>query len=163
MREHWQKWRLPASIACTALILHAVWLWQPERQLRLHHQHFIAAAEDRDWKEFTGFIDDAFADRWGHDRPAVVRECSEILRQFFALSIKSEIIALKIEREKGEILSTLKLEGNGTPIAQYAMRAVNELNEPFTFEWRRKSWKPWDWRLVRADHPRLRVPDAIDF
>jgi hypothetical protein len=40
----------------------------------------------------------------------------------------------------------------------YARDEVNALREPFTMTWRKKSWKPWDWELIRVEQPELRIP-----
>lgn len=141
-----------ASLALVALALYCLWLWQPERQVLKHQAHFLAAAESRSWTKFASFIDPQFTDRWGHDKIFVVREASEWLRQFFSLTIKSEITDLRMESSRGIVSARLRLEGNGTPLAQMATDEFDEIHEPFVFEWTWKSWKPWDWKLTRADN-----------
>lgn len=147
-------------------VLIALWcfsLWQPERQLLLHHEHFIQAAEGRKWTRFAAFIDERYSDRWGHDKKFLVRESSEVLRQYFALTIQNEVTSSQLVPDGGLVRARLKLDGNGTAIAGYATQAVNQLREPFVFEWKRQSWKPWDWQLVRADNPGLRLQEWRDF
>lgn len=163
MGELWQKYRWSASAAGVAWVLYALWLWQPERQVHLHQKHFVDAAESRNWRRFGAFIDANYADRWGHDKPFVIRETSEVLRQFFVLTIQREDDAADAGNGSGTISQRLKLEGDGTPIAQYAMRAVNSVATPFVFEWRQKSWRPWDWKLVRAENAELRISGGFDF
>lgn len=148
-----------ASLLAVLLILHALWLWQPARQVRLHQRHFLDAAENRRWSRFASFLDPAYTDRWGHDRAVVVRETSEVLRQFFALTIESEEWQCEIAGGRGTVTQRLRLEGNGTAIAQFAQQEVNALREPFVFTWKHASWKPWDWQLARVDHPQLRLGD----
>ena len=163
MFDLWQKFRWPASIVFVAGCLWCLWLWQPERQVRLHQQHLLDAAENRNWRNFNDLIDPSYGDRWGHDKAFVARETSEVMRQFFVVTIHREIIALDAVSGRGAVLARLKLEGNGTAIAQYAMQAVNRVDSPFTFDWRQKSWKPWDWKLVRADNENLRIRGGFDF
>src|SRR5580692_2492905 len=53
------KWKI--FIAAAVLIaLRCFWLWQPERQVMLHQQHFLEAAQERDWAKFAAFFDDGF-------------------------------------------------------------------------------------------------------
>jgi hypothetical protein len=40
------------------------------------------------------------------------------------------------------------------------MEAAGDLREPFTFDWQQRSWKPWDWVLVRMEHRELQIPDG---
>lgn len=51
--------------------------------------------------------------------------------------------------------TVLKISGNGGPVAQIVMERVNTLRGPFTFAWRKASWRPWDWQLTSVDHPDL--------
>jgi len=151
-----------ASLVIVATALYDLWLWQPERQVLKHHAHFIHAAEARHWKAFADFIDPKYSDRWNHDKAFVVRESSEVLRQFFALSIENEVVSCEVTGTTGNVTAHLKIDGNGTALAQYARQEVNDLREPFTFEWTRKSWKPWDWQLTRVDNPQLRIGEWRD-
>jgi len=139
------------------IFLRCLWLWQPERQVLLHQDHLLDAAEIRNWKRFDQFIANNYADRWGHDKAFLVRESSEVLRQFFGLTIKRDRVECRVQGDRATVLDHLKLEGKGTPIAVLAASTVNELQEPFSFEWKRQSWKPWDWVLISADQPQLNL------
>lgn len=163
MLRIWQTARFGLAIAAVGWCLFCLWLWQPERQVRLHQMHLLDAAEGRDWKRFAPAIGADYTDRWGHDKAFLVRETSEVLRQFFALTIHREEIALDAGEGRGRASVRLRLEGNGTAIAQYALRTVNAIETPFVFEWRQRSWKPWDWTLAGADNPNLHIGAGFDF
>jgi hypothetical protein len=135
------------SLLVVAVALYDLRLWQPERQ---------------DWKRFSTFLSTQYHDRWGHDKTFTVRETSEVLRQFFALTIEREEVRFELANDRAMVAERLKLEGNGTAIAQFARQEVNRLREPFVFEWTRQSWKPWDWQLTRADNAQLRVGEWQD-
>ena len=153
---------LLASLLFVAVSLYDLWLWQPERQVRLHQSHFQFAAENKKWSRFASFIDPRYSDRWGHDKTFVVRETSEVLRQFFALSIESGEWDCEVESNRATVTTRLRLEGNGTAVAEFAKQAVNSLHQPFVFVWVRQSWKPWDWQLAHADNAQLRMSDWRD-
>jgi hypothetical protein len=150
-----KKYALRAGSVLLALALYAAWLWQPERQVRLHTAHFLKAVERRNWDGVQGFVSDKYSDRWGHDKEIVVREAREVFRQFVLLTVQNETVACDVAAGTGIAHTRVKLAGNGGPLAQFAVEKVNRLREPFVFEWRSMSWKPWDWRLVRVDHPEL--------
>lgn len=145
------------------------WLWQPERQVRLHQRHLLDAAAAHDWKKIDRFLAADFRDRYGHDKPWVLRESREILRQFFALTVHDSDTGVAFDPANAQktrlarVSTRLRLEGTGTPVAQYAMQAVNSAQAPFEFSWKRQSWKPWDWRLVSAGHPLLARAVDADF
>lgn len=147
------------ALAFIAALLGCLWLWQPARQVAKHQAHLLDAAEDRSWTRFGKLIDPAFTDRWGHDKAFVTRETREWLRQFFSLTIRREALSLEMPPGggRGIVRVRLRLEGNGTALAQMAQNEVNEITEPWVFEWTRKSWKPWDWQLSRADNAGLRL------
>src|SRR5205823_669354 len=154
-----------ASLALAIIALYCLWLWQPERQVLKHHARLLHAAEARNWPKFGELIDAQYSDRWGHDKAFVVRESSNWLRQFFSLTIQNEIVQSEARDMRGSVSARLRLEGNGTALAQMAKDEVNSLDAPFVFEWTRKSWKPWDWRLTRADCAdlRLRTAPGVEF
>lgn len=122
-----------------------------------HQRHLLEAAETKHGARLAAFIDGHYTDRWGHDKPFVVRQTSEILRQFFVLTIRNETVAVAVNGPHATVSAQLKLDGQGTAFAAYAQQAVNGLREPFVFAWTRVSWKPWDWQLIRVDQPELRL------
>ena len=49
------------------------------------------------------------------------------------------------------------IDGTGVAGAEMVKESVNELSAPFVFQWKHRTWKPWDWRLVRVDNPELNL------
>ena len=149
-----------AAVALLLLALHAAWLWQPERQVRLHQAHFLKAVERRKWDRMAGFIAENYSDRWGHDKGFVVSGSREVFRQFLFLTVEHAVASCVVEGGAATVRAAVKISGTGGPVAQYAMGKVNSLGEPFDFHWEKRSWKPWDWQLVRVSHPVLHIPDG---
>ena len=52
-----RKLGLLGACALLAIVLWCAWLWQPERQVRLHQRNFLQALEDRDWERLAEFVD----------------------------------------------------------------------------------------------------------
>jgi hypothetical protein len=163
MPENWKEKALPVLILLAAFAIYLLWLWQPERQVMKHQENILKSIEKRNWSSFAKFIAADYSDRWKHDRTFVLRESREIFRHFFAVEIESGNTQQMISGGKGLVTAQIRLAGNGTPIAELVKQEVNSLREPFSFEWKRKSWKPWDWQLVRLDHPRLNVNRRSEF
>ncbi len=149
--------------ALLIIIMWCAWLWRPEHQIRLHQLHFLRAFEERDWKDIAGFLDDEYADRWGHDKAFVLREGREVFRQFLWLTVAGEIVRADVSGDAAQVEARVRLAGRGSPIAEMAIERANALNAPFVFEWKRRSWKPWDWRMTRLDQPELEIPEMGGF
>jgi hypothetical protein len=152
-----------AGLAVVALALHGLWLWQPERQILKHHRHFLDAVARRNWTRVAAFMDESFTTRWGYNKTDALRESREVLGQFFSLTITGEPAECLITGSTATVSVRLKFEGNGTAVAEYAKNEVNALTEPFAFQWTRKSWKPWDWKLAGVDNPQLRLDHLEGF
>ena len=128
-----------------------------------HNASLLRAFEKRSWDKAESLFDAGYSDRWGHDRERVLRESREVLRQFFAVEISQERIAVSTDGASGEVQTLIRIKGSGTPLAQLAMQTVNDLKSPFRFVWKRKSWKPWDWQLTGVDNPDLSLPEGTGF
>jgi hypothetical protein len=158
-----RKIALAAASALPVIALCLLWLWQPERQVRLHTTHFLKKVEDRNWDKAALFIAGHYTDRWGHDKAFVVRESREVFRQFLFLTIENKTLACDLQGNSATTRTVVKITGSGGPLAQLVMERVNTLREPFVFEWRQQSGKPWDWQLTRIDQPELSLDAAGAF
>ena len=154
-----KSYALAGALVGFGIVIFCTRLWQPERQVRLHQLHLIEAVEKRNWSRFSGFISPNYSDRWQHDRNFLLKEPQEVFRQFLSLTLVAQERSLTVQNGNGLVTSQLTLTGNGGPLAQFAVQKVAELRSPFTFEWKQKSWKPWDWELVRFDQPELEIPE----
>ncbi len=134
-------------------------LWQPERQIRLHQLHWLESLEDRHWKSFASDISESYSDRWHHDKNFLLQNTEEVFRQFLFLSITQTPGELLVGDGSATYSVSLRLSGSGGPLGQMAIDRVNSLQGPFTFRWEKQSWKPWDWKLGEANHPKLEIPE----
>jgi hypothetical protein len=157
-----RKWTLGAVLLVLVLAGWCAWLWQPARQVRLHQQNLLRAYERRDWQKVSGFLDSNYADRWAHDKEFVISASRQLFGQFIVLGISTETGSCSAGNGVGRISSRITIQGQGGPLAQIVSDRVNGLHEPFVFDWVCQGWKPWEWKLVRADQPEL-VLDVPDF
>ncbi len=146
-----------AALAGLAFALYLHWLWQPERQVRLHTTHFLKKVERRNWDGAGAFLAADYEDRWGHDKAGALGAARDVFRQFLFLTIENRTDAVQLAGNRAETRTVIKISGRGGPLAELVSERVNTLRGPFVFSWRRASGKPWDWRLVRIDHPELNV------
>ncbi|MDB6172609.1 MAG: hypothetical protein JWL59_1920 [Chthoniobacteraceae bacterium] len=153
---------LIGAVLGVALVVYLVLLWQPERQVRLHQIHFLQAVEKRDWPRFSNFIANNYSDRWQHDKNYLLAESRNVFQHFFILSISSEEIGIAGSNSAFTVRERLRMEGSGSPVAQFILQRVNGLADPFLFQWQKQSWKPWAWKLTQIDQPALELPETSD-
>lgn len=135
-------------------------LWRSERQVRLHSEHLLSQVERKNWRAVGGFIAEDYQDRWGNDRSrALVR-----VRQVFSLLPKAQIEAhgpqVGIEDRHGYWQAKITVKGGQGEFTTLIEERVNSLPAPFELEWRRRSIKPWDWKLISVRNPSLEMPDS---
>jgi hypothetical protein len=146
-----------AGAALLVLALWLAWLWQPERQVRLHTAGLLKGIERRKWSKVDELIANNYADRWGHDKAFVLEGLRQVFGSFVFLTIEHQ--NLDVDASAGRTITRVKMSGQGGPVAQYVMAKVNVLAEPFTFTWIKRGNMPWEWQLIAVDHPTLN-PDA---
>ena len=159
---------LPAlALLLTALALWLAWRWQPARAVEHRFERLLTAAADRKFDRLERLFDPAYADRWGMDRTTVLREGREVLRQFFALALVPDPDPPFVQQGPGPdqwtVRARIRVEGTGTPIAEFAKAEANRITADWSFTFRKADWKPWNWTLVRLDNPSLdlsRRPDG---
>ena len=144
------------------LALYLLWLWQPERQVRLHTAHFLGKVERRNWEAAARFMAADYRDRWWHDRATALAEAREAFRQFLFVTLEVRTDSCELAPESATTRTVLRVSGQGGPVAQLVMERVNTLREPFVFAWRKAGWPPWAWELTSVDHPELNV-DRVSF
>lgn len=142
-------------------MLWLAWLWQPERQVRLHTAHLLGGIEHRSWDRVSHFLADDYSDRWGHDKAFVATALRQVFGNFLFLRIEHEVRAIAMP--EGRVVARVKMTGQGGPVAQFVVTKVNGLAEPFTFTWRKRSSWPWAWQLTAVDHPSLEPDREMSF
>lgn len=150
-----RKYAPVAGAALVALALFLLWLWQPERQVRLHTSHFLKKVERRNWEAAGKMMADDYRDRWEHDKEEALAGARGAFRQFMFVTVENRTDSAEIAPDSGTTRTVVKISGSGGPLAQMVMDRVNTLRNPFVFSWRHASWKPWDWELTSVDQPEL--------
>jgi len=160
---HLKNLLVSSVIALLALAIFLISLWRPERQVTLHQQHLLAAFSDRKWDRISALLDNGYKDGWEQDKATVLQRSRIALAQFFSPQISGFDPQIRVQSDSAIVSEKLKLSGEGNEFAQIATRRVNEIKSPFIFTWQRKSWKPWDWKLVRVENAELTIPALEDF
>jgi hypothetical protein len=117
----------------------------------------LAAVESKDWKDLSELMADDYSDRWGHDKATVIERSRTVFSQFFVIDLTAQEPEVEEANGQGFVRERIALKGNGGPLAELAVQRAATLQQPFLFEWRQASWKPWHWVLVRVDQPELEI------
>ena len=145
-------------LVAVILGLYLFQLWQPERQLHLHSEHLVTAVEQQEWADVRAFLADNYKDQWGHDRELVLTQLQQVLHFARNLRIKAERTIAIAQGDQGTWSARIMIEADDNEVASLIKARINVLEEPFVLQWRRQSWKPWDWQLVGVSNPALELP-----
>lgn len=155
-KVHAWGWRL-IIFATVFITIYYIKLWQPERQIELHQKNFLIALENRNWSRVKAELSENYSDRFGHNRETVISDLREVLRPFFALTIRRQGTHLVINSDSATMTTNITITGTGTGATEWVAGEVNRLVDPWVFTWQKASFWPWDWRLVSVDNPGLNL------
>ena len=151
-----------AGIAAAVVVgLWLAQLWPAEKQVRLHSEHFLRQIEKRNWSAAGDFIATDYRDDWGHDRSLVLNRLRLTLQFFSSLTITESDSQVRLNPSAGSWSAKIQIGSRGGEIAPEIIARVNSLTGPFELHWRRESWRPWDWKLVRVSNPSLELPGGV--
>lgn len=136
----------------------AGWLYfwcQPERQVRRAQARLLESLESSDFDTLAHMIADDYRDAWGHDKAFVLQKAPQAFGQFLMLDIDREEFGSDALPTGWVLREKLTMKGLGGGASLFVRDRVNLLKGPFTMEWRKQSWKPWDWVLTSVEHPEI--------
>lgn len=159
MRASFRNGFYAGLLAALILGLWLVRLWSAENQVRLQSEHLVRQVEKRNWRAVENFVAADYRDDWGDDRARLMTRLRMVGRFFFDLKITASEARLRVAAPEGSWQARIQMEARGEAAAEVTSR-VNSLTTPFVLHWRRESWKPWDWKLVRVTNESLEIPSG---
>ena len=135
-------------------------LWGAENQVRLHSEHLLRQVEKRSWSGVENFLAPDYHDDWGDDRALLLQRLRLVLRMFSSLTISASEPQIEVQLPDARWRARVQLTGAG-PMAPEVIAQVNGLTTPFVLHWRRQSWHPWDWKLVRVTNESLEIRSGV--
>lgn len=159
MNFNFREGFLAGAVAALALGLYLAWLWQPERQVRMHTTHLMSHLQSRNWARLPEFISPDFHDAWGDDRERLVARVREVFSYTRGLTITPLAPQIRVQDREGVWTATVKVDGEDSEVMTLIKGRVNSLGAPFELRWRRESAKPWDWKLIAAGNSDLQIDD----
>jgi hypothetical protein len=158
LRRSW-RWLVTFQLAAAV-----AWLLSQgvtaEGQVRHRTEEFRRAlAEGRSAKAWH-MVSPAYRDQWGMDRDQIGSALRDVTRQF--LTLRVEWVNPRFAAGPDGTLThtaTPRLDGKSiTPVGELILSTARQLDEPFTFHWKKEGWWPWTWRLVNITNPALELP-----
>jgi hypothetical protein len=131
-------------------------LWQPERQIQLHTAHLLRQIEKSHWSRVHDSLAADYRDTWNADRDQLLERLRMLLNLTRDLQIMPVNPKVETTGRAGRWSGRIEVHGSGE-MASLVQERVNSLDAPFVLEWRRESWRPWDWHLVHADNQALKA------
>jgi len=131
--------------------------WSPQRQLELKQEGFIRALQKHNGKKLQPYLAEDYEDQWEFDRDDVVLAVSDVGRHFMILTVKSFDTDFRIGERQAVVKMKLQLSGSGSLVANEVIRIVNRQKKAFVFTWKRQSFWPGSWKIVRIEHPGLPI------
>lgn len=120
----------------------------------------IEGIERRSPARIERLVAEEYSDDWGFSREDAVEAVVDVGSQFLVLVVTEEDKTTVLG--EGEAKVSAKLIFGGKPVgpaANEVMRRLNGLKEPFVFTWKKESFLPASWRLVRMENASL--PDDL--
>lgn len=149
-------WLAVAGVALVWLIYLAGYQWRPATQVRVHQAALMKAVRKGDSDKWAALISATYADQWGLSKADSVAAFKELRPHFLAIDLQPEEgtePSVAIEDESGRFTVKLHGLGSGTsPVGPAILTFINELEEPFVFEWRKSGGAPWNWELVNVSN-----------
>jgi hypothetical protein len=141
--------------------LYLVWLWRPERQVRLHTEHFFHAIDGRNWETVADFIGDDYRDQWDDDRARILERIKEGFRWVRGSRVTGPDSTVRVKTSRATWIGKINVYSSDDGVMQFLDERVNRLPTPFELEWHHASGKPWDWKLVRVSNAAFQIPTDV--
>lgn len=144
-----------AVLACIGGAVRHLWFQSPREQMERMQGRFLRAVEKRDWDRIASMLKDDYMDEFGYDKTSGLEAAKQLLSGFFTLDIEARQTHIVPAPDLGFIQMTMKLDGNGTAVAQMVAQRVNETKAPWTFHWKKTGKRPWEWQIVQIHNTDL--------
>ena len=132
-----------------------VFVWPAHIQLPTKQDAFLSSIEDGDDHVWEDLISEAYQDQWEFSKSNVLVSLSDVRTNLMALHISWEPEAPEILEDEARLTGDLNFEATALFGADFVTSRLNNLKTPWVFTWKKESWKPWSWKLVRIENPSL--------
>lgn len=153
---------LAALVVVISLVIGFCVYWAPERTVLRKQTALFKAAEGKKIGRLKKHISHDYHDRWGFSGDDLAESIMDARNQFLAMSVLRSEEQESLVVSGGEANFETLIEIGGTPSGPAGLGArqrINQLGKPFIFTWKKESFLPSSWRLVRLENEA--VPDDV--
>jgi hypothetical protein len=145
-----------AGIGITVLLYHNLFVWPAEIQVREKQTAFLDAIEEGDNAAWDNLLSEQYRDQWDFNKVNALISLQDIRSQFMAINISWTLTSEIIESSDATLTGSMKMEATGIYLpSDIVTSRVNRLETPFIFTWKKESWLPWSWKLIRIENSGL--------
>ena len=156
------RWIVIAAISSLLLVVVLVaFQMRPSAQISKRQASLIEGIERRSPPRIQRLLAKDYGDRWGFTSEQIVESMVDAGSQFMALVV-TPVNQSVVFGEGGEATVSARVILGGKPVGPVGnevTRQINQLKEPFVFVWKKQSFLPSSWRLVRVDN--VALPDDL--
>ena len=156
------RWIIIAAISSLLLVVVLVaFQMRPSAQISKRQASLIEGIERRSPPRIQRLLAKDYGDRWGFTSEQIVESMVDAGSQFMALVV-TPVNQSVVFGEGGEatVSARVILSCNPVgPVGNEVTRQINQLKEPFVFVWKKQSFLPSSWRLVRVYN--VALPDDL--
>ena len=155
------QWKIITAIAIVLIFI--IWIVvqsMPSKMIRKKQIALLQGIEKRNGPRTSRLVAENYLDRWKFNRDDIVKTTVDVGGQFLVVVVKGEEVSYSRDGKTATVKMNLKL--GGKPLGVFGneiTRRVNALKKPFVFTWKKQSFLPSSWRLVKLDNPEL--PDGL--
>ncbi|MGK0188143.1 MAG: hypothetical protein ACI9R3_003935 [Verrucomicrobiales bacterium] len=146
-----------SSITALVVLYHMVFEWPSSIQLPLKQEAFLIAIEEGDNSAWDTLLSESYEDQWGFSKSDALVALQDVRSQLIGLDVVWTSEDTVIGDEDGKLTGDMHFEASGFFATDLITSRLNGVDKPWVFEWRKESWIPWSWKLVRIENESLNI------
>jgi hypothetical protein len=124
------------------------------KKVSLQHGKLLTQAANRKWDAVYCMMSSSYQDGFGLKRDDALQTAKEMFAPFLTLSFEWTKEEVEINGSTATVTGVLRLHGTGPVGTSEILKRVNDLQKPWTFEWKKHPVTS-DWKLTCVTNPEL--------
>jgi hypothetical protein len=130
----------------------ALFEWNGNAMVTSRQARLFEFVSNKKWGKCDAFVSESYHDQWDFDKAGALLSLKDIGSQFLVLHIEVKELFVIVDGKTGRAETRVRLSGSGSPLSQLIVTEANRIEPPFIVHWRKESWTPWSWRIVRIEN-----------
>jgi len=124
------------------------------KKVSLRQEELLAQVSKRKWDRVNDMMWADYKDGFGLKRDEALQTAKELLGTFLTLQIDWKNEEVEVDGNTATVTGILRLQGTGPIGANEIIKRVNEVQKPWTFQWKKHPVTA-EWKLSFASNPEL--------